>query len=316
VAKHILFVDDNPLLLTGIGRMLRPMHQEWQLAFATGGPAALEALESSRYDVVVADMRMPGVDGGAVLCQAARVQPHAMRIILTGHADNGVSVRAMQMAHQCLDKPCPALTLQEKIGGALTLRDAVRDPSVASALTGLQSLHCRRSAHQLLLEELGASTRSIRRLTTIVASDLGMSLKVLQMANSAFFNHGSHVAATVGQALRSMGYDIVRQLAETPGVFMVAEEAPIAMPGVNEVHDDSGPESSRARNGHEETAQERRQTLGLNVGALALASIVGVPDLTRASPMKAGAYLLALWGIPESAVLADAAEEGLPTWEA
>src|ERR1700754_3960746 len=69
--KRILFVDDEPQLLEGLRDGLRSRRREWSMDFAVGGEAALEKLAEHAYDVVVSDMRMPGLDGLAVL---ARVQ--------------------------------------------------------------------------------------------------------------------------------------------------------------------------------------------------------------------------------------------------
>lgn len=56
--KKILFVDDVPHLLQGLKRMLRPLHHEWDMAFAGSGKAALQTLAGRDFDVVLADMQM------------------------------------------------------------------------------------------------------------------------------------------------------------------------------------------------------------------------------------------------------------------
>ena len=57
--RRILFVDDDPLVLEALRRMLRSMRHEWEMAFAPGGPEALEAMGEAPFDVIVSDMRMP-----------------------------------------------------------------------------------------------------------------------------------------------------------------------------------------------------------------------------------------------------------------
>ncbi|MGB2821543.1 MAG: response regulator, partial [Phycisphaerae bacterium] len=59
----VLFVDDEPRILNGLHRSLRAMRHEWDMALATGGAEALETLATRPFDVVVSDMRMPGMDG-------------------------------------------------------------------------------------------------------------------------------------------------------------------------------------------------------------------------------------------------------------
>ena len=60
--KKILFIDDEPNVLDGLRRMLRTMRSEWEMEFAESGQNALEILQGKAFDVVVTDMRMPGMD--------------------------------------------------------------------------------------------------------------------------------------------------------------------------------------------------------------------------------------------------------------
>jgi CheY-like chemotaxis protein len=63
----ILFVDDDASVLSSMRRMLHPMRSQWRMAFATSGDEAMEMLSMNAYDVVVSDMRMPGMNGAQLL---------------------------------------------------------------------------------------------------------------------------------------------------------------------------------------------------------------------------------------------------------
>jgi CheY-like chemotaxis protein len=80
--KRVLFVDSKPRVLDGLRRMLRPLRQEWTMDFAAGGLEALELLTEYSYDVLVTRVRMPEMDGIALLSEAIRVSPRTVRIIL------------------------------------------------------------------------------------------------------------------------------------------------------------------------------------------------------------------------------------------
>jgi DNA-binding NtrC family response regulator len=81
---RVLFVDDEPRVLNTM-RMLFRAHYE--VHFAEGGAQALELLKRQIVDVIVSDQRMPGMTGIELLRAARELNPHAMRILLTGYSD-------------------------------------------------------------------------------------------------------------------------------------------------------------------------------------------------------------------------------------
>ena len=85
--RRILFVDDETSILDGLKRMLRPMRAEWDMAFATGGETALSMLGAAPFDVIVTDMRMPGMDGASLLEVVREKYPNMLRIILSGYTE-------------------------------------------------------------------------------------------------------------------------------------------------------------------------------------------------------------------------------------
>ncbi|MDX2056641.1 MAG: response regulator, partial [Gemmatimonadales bacterium] len=64
---RLLFVDDEPRILDGLRRMLRDHRETWDMVFVSGGDAALAALDDQPFDVVVSDMKMPGMSGVELL---------------------------------------------------------------------------------------------------------------------------------------------------------------------------------------------------------------------------------------------------------
>jgi len=99
---RVLFVDDQPNILAGLRRMLRGLSNEWQMEFAESGEEALALMAVSPFDVVVSDMRMPGMDGAQLLTETMARHPGTVRIILSGQADQENVLRAFTPAHQYL----------------------------------------------------------------------------------------------------------------------------------------------------------------------------------------------------------------------
>src|SRR5271166_7105540 len=110
--KRILFVDDEVKILDGIQRMLRADRFRWDMHFVLGGEAALQACEASSFDVVISDMRMPGMDGATLLGHIRDRFPNTARIILSGYSEVALVARSVHVAHRFLTKPCNAAELQ------------------------------------------------------------------------------------------------------------------------------------------------------------------------------------------------------------
>src|ERR1043165_4984643 len=98
--KKILFVDDEPNVLGGLRRMLRPLQAEWTMQFANGGPQATALLQEDAFAIIVSDNRMAGMTGSQLLEEVRRRCPRIVRIILTGQCDQDSGLRALRVAHQ------------------------------------------------------------------------------------------------------------------------------------------------------------------------------------------------------------------------
>src|SRR5690242_13400139 len=118
MSEKILFVDDEPAILDGYRRLLRG---EYEFDIALGPNLALEMLTKQSYAVVIADMRMPEMDGAQLLSKIAAEYPGTIRIMLTGNSDMQTAVRAVNegAVFRFLTKPCDKELLRTTIQAAL-----------------------------------------------------------------------------------------------------------------------------------------------------------------------------------------------------
>lgn len=209
--KKILFVDDEPRILEGLQRMLRPQRNEWEMAFAGGGEAALAMLEAQSFDVIVSDMRMPGLDGAALLEAVREKYPGMLRVILSGYTELEASLRAVPVAHQFLLKPCDPDALRLAIGRATSLIETLNSKLLAGLVGSLQDLPSVPRAFGELRTELNESEPSIDKIVKIVERDVAISAKVLQLVNSAFFGVTREVA-DIRTAVSYLGISILQNL--------------------------------------------------------------------------------------------------------
>jgi response regulator RpfG family c-di-GMP phosphodiesterase len=148
--KKILFVDDEPNVLDALQRQLR---KQFPIETALGSHAGLTALQNWQdFAVVVADMRMPDMNGIEFLGEVTVFAPDIVRIMLTGNADQQTAVDAINEGSifRFLNKPCSTERLVSAINAALrqhqlitserellenTLRGAVKVLSEILAMT-------------------------------------------------------------------------------------------------------------------------------------------------------------------------------------
>lgn len=169
--KKILFVDDEPNVLSALQRQL---HDRFDVQTALGPKAGLEALQNwQEFAVVVADMGMPEMSGIEFLAQASQLAPNVTRVMLTGYLDQATAVEAINQGKifRFLTKPCPTEKLIETL-----------DQAVAQH-------HLILAEHELLENTLGGSIKVLSEILALAdpktfgqAESLRDSIR--QLANS------------------------------------------------------------------------------------------------------------------------------------
>jgi DNA-binding NtrC family response regulator len=129
---HVLLVDDEKIFVESLTKVLRKRGME--VLAAHNGLAALEILTTAKVDVIVLDLRMPGMDGLATLEEIRIRDPLMPVILLTGHMDISRVTQVMHTgATEVLLKPCPAETLVSAIENACELKDITREVADAQS---------------------------------------------------------------------------------------------------------------------------------------------------------------------------------------
>jgi len=321
---RILFVDDEPRVLDGLRQSLRAKRKVWQMVFAEGAQKALAAMREGTFDIIVSDMRMPGMDGAELLLRAASLQPQAARVVLSGQMDESATSRAAAVAHRFLSKPCAPEALEATIRSTLELQALLASDHVRRYIGGTATLPSLPEACAALTRALADERASVDAVADIVASDVAMASKVLQLVNSSFFGLPRNVAS-VAQAVGYLGLNTLRNLVFAQAMFQ-------AFSGT-ELEDFEGAQASALL-----AARIARQLLpdkhdGESAATAALLHDVGLLALANRIPKEhrenrrqanlrgvrlhevererlgtthaeVGAYLLGLWGLPHDVIAA------------
>jgi putative nucleotidyltransferase with HDIG domain len=324
----VLFVDDEPMVLQGLRRMLHAEGRRWTLRFAASGPEALDLMGRERFDAVVSDLRMPGMDGVALLSIVMERYPHVARIVLSGEMDPERTLEAVRCAHQFLSKPCEPAALKATLARAFALSRLLEESPIKRLLPRLQTLPSLPALYTEVMAEIQAPNSSFRRVGNVVARDISMSAKILQMVNSAFFGLSRRIVSPQ-EAVGLLGFDTVKTLVLSAKIFTQFDPHCIPSISLTELWDHSLETGLIARmlakaENLPRPDMEAAFTAGIlhDLGKLILAQnfsdeytaavnqarreAAGLweiePVVFGASHAEVGAYLMGLWGIAEEVV--------------
>lgn len=113
----LLLVDDEERFRTTLAKRLT--EKGLDVSAAGSGMEALEEIKKDPFDVIVLDIKMPGMDGIETLSEIKKTRPLVEVILLTGHGTIDTAIEGMRLgAYDYLMKPCEIEQLMEKIDGA------------------------------------------------------------------------------------------------------------------------------------------------------------------------------------------------------
>lgn len=216
--KRVLFVDDEPLVLAGLRRMLHGMRKEWDMVFVQSGAEALTFMEDNAVDVVVSDMRMPGMNGAQLLNEVMKRFPRTVRLILSGHADQDLILKCVGSTHQYLSKPCDPEALRATVSRAIGLETSLKNERLQRLIARMENLPSIPSLYMEIVETINDPRASLVAVSDIIAHDIGMTAKILKLVNSAFFALRREISSP-NQAVAYLGLDTIKSLVLSLNAF-------------------------------------------------------------------------------------------------
>jgi len=324
----ILFVDDEVQLIEGLKRSMRTMAKEWDLFFASSGEEALNILSQNQIHIIVTDLRMPGMDGSVLLEKVSGLYPQVIRFVLSGQSDQQMALKASRVTHQVLAKPCDSLKLQQAIQRSLQLRHILSAPRFVKVITGIKKLPSLPAIYNKLVHEMESPNVSAKSLGDIIAQDVTMTAKVLQLVNTAFYGLPNEIS-NPQRAVTILGINVLKSLVLSQEVFSKYQGRYNPYFSIDNlwIHSQKVGGFARVlaqRMELDSSMVDDANVAGMmhDIGRLILLDIPGfyeelvrlvkqgMPALTAeyrildTSHAELGAYLLGLWGLPDSVVQA------------
>ena len=316
-------------MLLEMYRMVFEKDQErWDIQFASNAQEALDMMEKQPFDVIVSDMRMPGMSGADLFQEVMRKYPKSSRLIMSGYADQEQIAKCIGATHQFIAKPFDIKLLKSTIWRVCALDGWLLDEKLRTVVAQLYSVPSLPSLYFRIMDALASPSAGVDTIGAIVAKDPAMTAKILQLVNSAFFGIARKVSNAV-EAVQYLGVGRVRSLVLSLHVFTCFDKMKIPNFSIERVWAHSmatgmlAQKIARAERA-DRNDQDEAYVAGMlhDIGKLMLASsfadqygtamtmaaekkiplIDAEREVFGVSHAEVGAYLLGLWGLPISIV--------------
>ncbi|HLP16783.1 MAG TPA: HDOD domain-containing protein [Bacteroidota bacterium] len=211
ILDTLVFLDDEESVLEGVRSAFKS--EAYDLNCFSKGEDALLFMKQHPVDIVVSDLRMPGMSGLEFMNFSAHIAPEAIRI-LTGSADDkgiGLVTISKELTHQFLQKPWTDQKLRMTIHDTLQARSESRTKEVQTLLTSFTELPSAPQFHDRLNGLLKNDEKYLRLIIDEIEKNPALVAKLLRTANSVFFGARKNIS-NVNDAVRYIGVEYVAGL--------------------------------------------------------------------------------------------------------
>lgn len=209
-AWRVLCVDDEANILSALRRLFRPCG--YVVTVAASGEEGLAILDQAPFDLVISDMRMPGMSGAQFLEEVSTRWPDTMRLLLTGYADIDSTIDAVNKGRifHYVSKPWDDKALLLIVRHALERKQLERDKARLEALTAQQNEELKDVNASLELKVM-ERTVELRKANEHIKASFITSIKVfanlIELREGAIAGHSRRVAELARKLAKRAGMD-------------------------------------------------------------------------------------------------------------
>ncbi len=236
--KKILFVVLDPRLSAGMAQACAQGGEPFEVRRVANAREALDSLARTPCDIIVAELGLPGTNGGELLAAMRLQHPRCVRLLLAEPRQRELAARYAGEAHQTLPRGVSSNALLNTLVRAGALHDVLNSERLMNLVANLDSLPSMPGLYLALISAMKDPNSTIGSLGQIIARDIGMTARVLQIVNSVVFGLREKIADP-GQAATFLGLDTLRSLVLSVGVFSQFEQGEVEEFSVEETWEHS-----------------------------------------------------------------------------
>lgn len=213
--KKIMFVDDEKQILRSLNRLF--MDSEYEMVFMDSGEAAVAYLEENTVNMVVSDIRMPGISGFDLLRKVKAEHPETLRIALSGYTESKTIYKALEenISKMYLFKPWNNADLRNLIEQMFALEVVLTDKKILEMINNLEDLPTLPTMYTKI-NQMIQEDEDVERIAKLIESDQASATKILRIANSAYY--GAKTGSIV-QAIMYIGLMNVKNIVLSNAIF-------------------------------------------------------------------------------------------------
>jgi putative nucleotidyltransferase with HDIG domain len=323
-SARILLLADEPGDLSKLKTLLGEAAPDRGVFCATNQKEALAALEKNDFECVFCDLTSGPEVGSQFLQEIWKSRPRTVRFLLAKSITPDLMVTCALGANHFLQKPLDVFTLGSALSRADAINQFVRNDRIQSLVSRMRTLPSRPSLYIEVMRELRSPTASATTVGELVAKDLAISTKLIQVVNSAFYGLSQQVTDPAAAVLL-LGLETTASLVLSIEAFARFDKVKPIYFSMDRVWKHSQAVAGSAKKmaellSNDPDVARNAFTAGLlhDIGKLALAlnfeeqyhGALKLAEKQKLSPVEVeaqvfgathaetGAYLLAVWGLP------------------
>jgi FixJ family two-component response regulator/anti-sigma regulatory factor (Ser/Thr protein kinase) len=202
MTPRVLVVDDDPALLEALPETIRLRMRGTAVETCASAAPALQQIAAVDYDAIVSDIKMPGMDGLALLAQVRTLRPDTPVLLITGHGEHDLAIRSLRAgAYDYVQKPIDREYFVASLGRAVQvrqLRRQIAEQQLALArhagrleeTVQARTTELRRTIEQLrVLTDVAAAIHGARGVDEVLRSVVGAACRLsgAEMAVAGFY---------------------------------------------------------------------------------------------------------------------------------